>query len=110
MHKVESALAGIGRRFINPYGSRLDRRVTEAKWGDGKALPHQNDREVSRRLRQECMKLMKSQKVWDSVAAHDSFHYTKWDELVSDPEAYAKFRNASVAKLIEIRNYLRTEG
>jgi hypothetical protein len=110
MNKLTSALAGIGRRFINPYGSRLDRRVAAAKWGDGKPLPHQNEREISRRLRQECMKLMKAQIIHDSVSGRASFSYSKWDELVSDPETFAKFRTSSSAKLLELRDYLKTEA
>ena len=109
MNKLTSALAGIGRRFINPYGSRLARRVERAKAGYG-YRPHQNEREISRRLRQECRKLMKAQIVYDSVSDwRGQFSYTKWDELRSDPEAFLKFQKSPPARLIEIRNYLRTE-
>lgn len=100
MRTIEHELALIGRRFIGGYRAR-PKGFNKTTWQSRTGY-----REIARRLRQDIRKIAKS------IVVVETFYTTEtlWDQLRSDPEAYNKFRTASIPALREIRETMLREA
>lgn len=100
-----AAIQTKGMRFIGGFRTRGPEHSKPPKRKQG-------DREVSRRLRQEVRALAKRAIEYINIGEgpyQSSEAVTVWDQLCSDPGEYAKFRKATPAQLLEIRNNLRVD-
>ena len=94
------ALGYARRHFIGGYRSR-------GGMNKSTAFPNRQDlRPMARYIRQDIRRIAKSLIV---VETHYSTE-TVWDQLVSDPAEYAKFRKASVPTLRAIRDRLLADA
>ena len=95
-----SALATARRHFIGGYRSRQGMNKSTA-------FPNRQDlRPMARYLRQDLRRIANSLIVVETPYSTE----TVWDQLVSDPAEYAKFRKASVPTLRAIRDRLLADA